>query len=390
MEGKDHNEIDMDPDVMLRRLGARAAPWYDMADLLNTLNRKGYDSNIIEEMADIPRPVQSMWVVASNVYRSFADSPELSASDLAYFEPADRAECLIDLRNVLVVRRAAAAKYIAENQLDTQDSAVLARSIKEHERKRSGYQSFSEDPGDCLAFKYWRDAQETKNPDQIAKFVKLGTACAVSDSARAALKGLLGQSDDEIGDGSGDHVLTTYDAVLPMPPLTADETSFRMLPVAGELSQVSPDDILAAPKAVTEGIFQMFVVPQGGVGVKWLPAPMWTVIQKLKSPVAVTVKDCAEYPEILYTNAVKNRTEATKVRGGLGMLIVEREPPGGIPTPTGAQFFLVSNAQGHVGIRNGGHVTADDRVLGLIVTGLRPFTPDMANTGKSLMSGINL
>ena len=38
-----------------------------------------------------------------------------------------------------------------------QESAVLERAVKEQERRQGHKEGFSESPGDCLAYKYYRD-----------------------------------------------------------------------------------------------------------------------------------------------------------------------------------------------------------------------------------------
>lgn len=58
-----------------------------------------------------------------------------------------------------VSSRPATAKYIANQRFDPSMSTVLARAVKEKEREREGHEYFTEDPADCLAFKYWRCAE---------------------------------------------------------------------------------------------------------------------------------------------------------------------------------------------------------------------------------------
>lgn len=40
-----------------------------------------------------------------------------------------------------------------------QEATMLARSVKEHERRKGLKEGFSGAPGDCLAFKYYRDVR---------------------------------------------------------------------------------------------------------------------------------------------------------------------------------------------------------------------------------------
>jgi len=41
--------------------------------------------------------------------------------------------------------------------MSLQEASVLARAVKEHERRKGDTQGFTAHPGDCLAFKHYRD-----------------------------------------------------------------------------------------------------------------------------------------------------------------------------------------------------------------------------------------
>ena len=43
--------------------------------------------------------------------------------------------------------------------LSAQEATVLARSVKEHERRAGQKEGFSAHPGDCLAYKHYRDVR---------------------------------------------------------------------------------------------------------------------------------------------------------------------------------------------------------------------------------------
>lgn len=56
-----------------------------------------------------------------------------------------------------------------------QDAALLARAVREHERREGAKRGFSEAPGDCLAFKYYRDVRAAWGPH--AASLLLGCWC---------------------------------------------------------------------------------------------------------------------------------------------------------------------------------------------------------------------
>ena len=49
-------------------------------------------------------------------------------------------------------------------KLHVQEATVLSRAVKEHERRRGQKEGFSGAPGDCLAFKYYRDVSLPQIP----------------------------------------------------------------------------------------------------------------------------------------------------------------------------------------------------------------------------------
>jgi hypothetical protein len=100
------------------------------------------------------------------------DSGALSKKELAIFNnEATGPDCLIELRYLDTDRRVEGARYIAQQQLGESDSVILARAIKEHERRADSNEGFTLSAADCLAFKYFRDAQETRNLEVVQRYV---------------------------------------------------------------------------------------------------------------------------------------------------------------------------------------------------------------------------
>ena len=46
-----------------------------------------------------------------------------------------------------------------DKSVHTQGAAVLARAVKEQERRKGERDGFSSAPGDCLAYKHYRDVR---------------------------------------------------------------------------------------------------------------------------------------------------------------------------------------------------------------------------------------
>lgn len=89
-----------------------------------------------------------------------------------FFQSEDHSpDCLMELRFLDRSRRVEGARYIADNQLPPDESLVLARAIKEHSRRAESAVGFSGAAGDCLAFKYYRDAEETRDVEERLRHI---------------------------------------------------------------------------------------------------------------------------------------------------------------------------------------------------------------------------
>ena len=176
---------EMSTDEMLRCLQAQSGHWYELATYLPKLQREGIDGSIVEEMTGIDRRQQNVWSNASMVYGSLRKGGKVA--NLEYFDLAGTEYLLYELRFLSIDQRAKAANYIVEHELDPQESLVLARAIKEHERRKGEKEGFSDSPADCLAFKYYRDALENQGGDEMKTYIEKGLAVAETDAARETL-----------------------------------------------------------------------------------------------------------------------------------------------------------------------------------------------------------
>lgn len=99
-------------------------------------------------------------------------SGELSPEQLAYYKSEDYGpDCLMELRFLDTEHRQEGARYIADERLPPRESVVLARAIKERQRRPEAAEGFSEQAGDCLAFKFFRDAEETRTATEKEQFI---------------------------------------------------------------------------------------------------------------------------------------------------------------------------------------------------------------------------
>ena len=184
------------PEAMLERLRSLNGHWYELAKLLPLLARAGYDGMAVEEATGLERKTQNVWGTAAQVHESIRGV--IPDAALAHYD-VEGEELLYELRFLSIKQRAPVATYIAERNLrcarwggagksgwawccaptwvhnqpqapspqplpprgvmpcSPHDAQVLARAVKEHERREGRREGFGDTPGDVLAYKHFRD-----------------------------------------------------------------------------------------------------------------------------------------------------------------------------------------------------------------------------------------
>jgi hypothetical protein len=135
-------------------------------------------NGMLSTSSSISRPHAAVFELFSHSARrkqygyGLQSSGGLSKEQLAFFKNEDYGpDCLMELRFLDVERRQEGARYIADHRLSPRESVVLGRAMKERQRRPEAAVGFSEEAGDCLAFKSFRDAEETRNKVEKLKFV---------------------------------------------------------------------------------------------------------------------------------------------------------------------------------------------------------------------------
>lgn len=294
-------------DDMLRDLQSGKGYWHQLAAYLPKLQREGIDGAIIEEMAGIDRRTQNMWINSSMVYLSLKKSGKVP--DLEYFDQQGGESLLHELRFLSVNQRIVTANYIASNELNSSESVILARSVKEHERRKGENEGFSDSPADCLAYKYYRDAIENKKEEDVEQYIKKGLEVAETTSAREALESLLGKS------SAAEKRDPKKVAKLEVVRLMKDEVGYRPIPLVGNLGSLKEDVVRKAPKVSSTGVFSKFTMPEEGVNLDWMPLPSWSALTLSRHPVAIEVSNCAELYALRLTTGVETEKDILKLQG---------------------------------------------------------------------------
>eukprot|EP00798_Chlamydomonas_sp_ICE-L_P011695 gene11695-34421_t len=286
-----NEEVDMDiaenmaPDAMISKIQTRAGRWYDLAKFLVALHQQGIDAKMVDDITGMNPVEQNLWIVGATVYDSIKADGVLSAVALEHFETPKGAALLHPFRFLTNDFRNSAVQYVADKQLDYQVCEVLARSMKEFERRDDDRHGFSAHPGDCLSFKYMRDAIESKKPDGIRKYCKKAYEVAVTDGARARVSEVLRELEDS------DKPQEATASIL-MLRFTVDEIGFRPVALIGEYGSV---------------------------------VPQWKALSLARHPVGIEIPNISSVEEIMKGAKAKNDEDKKRFRGP-GLLIADRYP----------------------------------------------------------------
>jgi hypothetical protein len=218
----------MRPEEMLARLRAGGGKWYQLAKFIFALNNKGYDAPTIDGLTGINPVTQNKMIVAGTVYDSLVG--KLAPEVLEFFDQGGE-DLLFPFRFLSVDRRVQAASYIVNKRLDPSQCDVLARAMKEWERRPTERSGFTNSPADCMVFKHLRDALECRKQQDMMYYINLGFQTAETEGARQRLQEVVVEQEEKITELSK--------AVLQVLKLDPDELGFRAIPQVGSLSTVS-------------------------------------------------------------------------------------------------------------------------------------------------------
>eukprot|EP00244_Chara_vulgaris_P011638 TRINITY_DN5860_c0_g1_i1.p1 TRINITY_DN5860_c0_g1~~TRINITY_DN5860_c0_g1_i1.p1 ORF type:complete len:455 (+),score=90.67 TRINITY_DN5860_c0_g1_i1:199-1365(+) len=360
------------------------AAWHELAPYLSALARAGFTPATIDEATGLTGVEQNNIIVGAQVYNSL-EAGGLEPNVLAEFEVSG-AEVLYELRILSNSQRKTAVEYVSAHKLDAKGARDLARAIKDHERKRGGdaRRFFSTAPGDCLAFAYYRLSREGRSDEERKAAAEKGLQHVVTESARQALEALLrGESEGEgvalggiIGAGGRDVVMRK----LNLHRLSADEVSWRVIPLVGDLAAIDEETISMAPKpraGTASGAFATIHTEKSGREEKWTVVPGWPALANSGSPVALTVN----------AEAVKNRRvpdgQWAAMRPEIDfpvLLIVDREVDGVVETEYYIQGKDGKDGEKGVSLVTGRKVLESGRrPCGRVVMGMKPPLPQADN-----------
>lgn len=262
----------IDADELLLQLRQKQGTWVTWGQACQQLQKAGYTPQQIFEATGFEPVQQNQIIVAAQVYTSIVNAPAPEAVIAHYAKTgSDR---LYELRILSQAERVAAAALILAKQLDADQAHELAKIYKEVARSRQRPPEFSDQPGDVMAYHYWKLARQTSDLAARSRLIAQGLGFVATPVARQQLEQLL--TDFTV-------TPTHPQPLLPLYRLEAEEEMPRVVPVVGRLP-LQPADLQAVPLLDEQGDFRLVTFRGEGV---WAAIPGWQVVLRAEDPIAL-------------------------------------------------------------------------------------------------------
>lgn len=263
---------EIDAESLLRQLRQKQGTWVAWGQACQHLQKAGYTPQQIFEATGFEPVQQNQIIVAFQVYTSIVNAPASEAVIAHYAKTgSDR---LYELRILTQSERVAAAELILTKHLDADQAHELAKIYKEAARSRQRPPEFSEQPGDAMAYHYWKLARQTSDLADRSRLIAQGLSFVATPAARQQLE----------------HLLTDFTVapqhpqpLLPLYRLEAEEEMPRVVPVVGRLP-LHPSDLKAVPLLDEQGAFRLVTFQGEGA---WVAIPGWQVVVAAEDPIAL-------------------------------------------------------------------------------------------------------
>jgi len=269
---------DLDPETcqaLLQLLRRKEQTWVDWGKACQQLQRSGYSSVQIFEDTGLEPIQQNQVIVAAQVFESIVPLG-MEPTVQAYFQQRG-SDVLYELRSLSPSQRLQTATFAQQHQFDADQTRALAKAYREFQQLRERPSSFTDHPGDALAYQYWRWARERSDLQDRSRLIAQGLQMVHSSEARQQLQSLL---------------LEWAPQPQQTPPrwpfyrLDSEEGAPLILPLWGKVSDpVSRSDntLPAAPRPQTDRGFPLYALSSGD----YVAVPGWSVIQGCQNPLVL-------------------------------------------------------------------------------------------------------
>lgn len=274
---------------LLRSLRRKEGTWAEWASACAQLQKAGYSPQQIFEETGFEPIQQNQIVVAGQVYSSILN---VGVADevRSRFERTG-SDTLYEFRILTETDRAAAATLVVEKGIDSEGAKEVARALKDYSWLSKLPEGFTADPGDAVAYHYWKLARQQSDLQARSRLIANGLRFASSPEARLQIEKLL-----------TDFTVTRSRPapLLPFYRLDSEDELPRVLPVVGKLP-LSPADLQAVPVVEETGAFGFVRFEGSGA---WVGVPGWQVVLAAEDPVAILAD-----PDQLPAESVNKREE---------------------------------------------------------------------------------
>lgn len=391
---------DLDANQMVMMLSQRAGHWFQLAKYIPALQKMGYVPDRIFDETGIENKEQVLWQTWLATYASLKSSKEFPDELLSYFESEySGAPCLSQINILPSRKRNAAAEFIARKEFTEDQARELVKSYEIRESMDAIAKDFGRTPGECLAFKIWRDIQELQRYEGVDKAETMrdrGLQYAETDNSRGRLESATEmfrmEVEGEVSNLAAAKAENAENRLMAVQPVNSvrldfDEIEFRPIAVVGALSKLTTKAIKLAQVLEQVGandpsnIFKTFR-PQGTSD--WMAVPNWEALANSKEPVATFVGDTAK--ELPNVEGLNNKAEPA-------MIIIDRWNTSASP----AHYYLLAKKSSvvlsgageseTVAIQSGAEVLKMEKsgasltVLGRVVIAIR--APSMGGDGMT-------
>ncbi len=255
---------------MMRSLLHKEGTWVEWGQICHKLQKAGYSSQQIFEDTGFQNSQQNMVIVASQVYDNLVQhgvAPEV----LEYYQ-GPRSDVLHEFRLLNQKQRVEASLLAYDKRLNIDGAHIVTKAMRDVSRMSQLPESFTNHPGDWVAYLSWKRAQSQKDLQQRSRLIAQGLKFAHSASARSAIEKLL--SDFSV-------VKAVSEPLLPLYRLETEDELPRIVPLAGSYP-LSSQEIATVNEVENQQPFGNITAKDGS----YVPIPGWQVVLKAQDPIA--------------------------------------------------------------------------------------------------------
>jgi Rubisco accumulation factor 1 alpha helical domain/Rubisco Assembly chaperone C-terminal domain/Rubisco accumulation factor 1 helix turn helix domain len=263
---------EFDSDAALLRLRRKEGTWVEWGQDCQKLQKSGYDQQQIFEASGFEPIHQNQLIVAAQVFASMMEIGVQPATTTHFTRVGS--DSLYELRILSKKDRAAAADFLVDRNLNSENAKEVAKATKDYADLRQLPDGFTDHPGDAVAYQYWRYASQQHDLMEKTRLVARGLLFAHSNTARQKVEKLLGSLNQN----------ERANPKLPLYRLESDEELPRFLPVAGKLP-LTLAEITAIPRATAVGAFSLV----NTTWQRWVGLPGWQTVAGAIDPIVVFV-----------------------------------------------------------------------------------------------------